>query len=60
MTPQQKALILGALRIADKDLCKYEQSVGGGDDEINIEPTILAVRAAIKELEAMPTTEEVK
>ena len=52
-TSEQLQSVMDALLLADKDLCNYEHSVGGGDDEINIEPTILTVRAAIALLKGM-------
>ncbi|RSE60373.1 hypothetical protein EGT81_12645 [Alcaligenes faecalis] len=39
--------LLGALIKAEKALVELEHMTGGGDEEINIEPEILAARAAI-------------
>jgi hypothetical protein len=60
MTPQQKDLILNALRIGEYDANLHcEQFVGIERKEKILESRLFKIRAAIKELEAMPT-EEVK
>lgn len=39
--------LLNALKVAESMLLALEYEVGGGDDEINVEPAILTARAAI-------------
>ena len=57
MNQQQKTLILDALKEGYCCAKEFQRLVTGVISEDSI--SALAIRAAIKELEAMPTTEEV-
>jgi hypothetical protein len=59
MTPQQKDLLMNALRIGEGN--SEDLSTQVSDSYVSvIESDIQTIRSAIKELEAMPTEEEGK